>query len=91
MALCILGQRTIFSGEVNTADLTEEQADRLIEIAEEMLEEYNPEIVWFPSTSEIGVERDDLFEAKEEFDINEIELEMIDIWERAYEQLLKEE
>lgn len=91
MTLSILGQRTIFSGEVNTSDLSEEQAERLIEIAEEMLYDYNPEIVWFPSTSEIGVERDDLYEAREEFDINEIEFVMNDIWERAYEQLLKEE
>ena len=91
MALCILGQREIFSGDANTSELTEEQAERIIEIAEEMLYEYNPEIVWLPNTSKIGVERDDLYEAKQEFDIYEIEKEMEQIWERAYEQLLKEE
>ena len=91
MALCILGKREVFCGETNTSDLTEEQADRIIEIVYEMLYEYNPEIVWLPNTCEIGVERTDLYLARQEFDINEIAIEMEQIWERAYEQLLKEE
>lgn len=91
MALCILGKRGVFCGETNTSELTEEQAERLLEIAEEMLNEYNSEIVWLPNTSEIGVERDNLSVAKQEFDIDEIEDEMREIWERAYEQLCNEE
>lgn len=91
MTLCILGSRTIFSREFNTGDISEDQADRMVSIAEDMLYEYNPEIVWLHYTSEIGVERDNLREARKEFSIDEIEIEMREIWERAYEQLLMEE
>lgn len=59
MALRIIGSRTIFSREFNTEDLTEDQADKLISIAEDMLYEYNPTLVWLTYTSEIGYEDDD--------------------------------
>ena len=91
MPLCILGKREVFCGETNTSELTEGQADRIIEIVYEMLYDYNPEIVWLPSSCEIGVVRNNLNDARQEFDINEIAIEMEQIWEKAYEQLLKEE
>ena len=93
MALCILGKRGIFCGETNTSELTEEQAERIIEIAEEMLHEYNPKIVWLPDTSEIGIESENHFLeiVWEEFDSDDIVDEMRGSWHRGYEQRCNDE
>lgn len=93
MAILILGSSLSFTKELNTDfSLTIEEAEYLYEVVENLLKDYNSDLIWLPESSEIGIDIDiynfEIEMISKEYDIKDIIAVMDDIWVKAYEILL---